>query len=603
MSKLESGTLYKLFHEPENAQAFYVQLIQFKHLAEEGALWKAKASDGEWEVNAVIKESFTGTLRKYSILRVTKFGYQSMNGRLYLIIYDGEDCHDGDAPTHPMKSLTNYFQNAPQELKVNFDNTNFADFKTFPKLGLNGSKQSLSNNPKSNQFSNSTGSAPPTKFKNLIGIDALSPYQSTWSIRARVSYKSDMREWSNQRGKGKLFSVNLLDETGQIKATAFNDNASKFYDIFKENKVYYLTKANITQAKKQFSDLDNDYEIQLDRMTEVDEADDSGVPKVQFNFMKLDQLQNTENNTIVDVLGVLKSVGESREIIAKSSGKPYQRRDISVVDETGFECTIGLWGKLAREFTYEPATPLAIKGCKVNDFNGKQLSLIPSGNLIANPDLPEAYKLKGWYDNEGSTSKFSSVKPTSGGNRDLNSHENMTQRKTISEIEAEGAGSDGQQAYYTTKVTPTYFSADKTFAYPACGSDGCSKKVVQQKDGDWRCEKCNVNFPEPDWRYVASISAVDSTGQIWLSMFNEQGEQFFGISAKEMMDMRNSGTNDLKDHLTKNVLFKEIVCRVRASMDSYNGVDRVRYSMVSLAKPDYAAEANFLAETLEKAGL
>lgn len=34
-----------------------------------------------------------------------------------------------------------------------------------------------------------------------------------WTIKARVTVKSDVRTWSNAKGEGKLFSVNLLDET------------------------------------------------------------------------------------------------------------------------------------------------------------------------------------------------------------------------------------------------------------------------------------------------------------------------------------------------------------------------------------------------------
>lgn len=68
-------------------------------------------------------------------------------------------------------------------------------------------------------------------------ISSLSPYQNKWTIKARVTSKSDIKTWTNARGEGKLFSVNLLDETGEIKLTAFNDAANIFYPIFEVNKV------------------------------------------------------------------------------------------------------------------------------------------------------------------------------------------------------------------------------------------------------------------------------------------------------------------------------------------------------------------------------
>jgi len=34
-----------------------------------------------------------------------------------------------------------------------------------------------------------------------------------WTIRVRVTNKSDIRHWSNQRGEGKLFSMDLVDHS------------------------------------------------------------------------------------------------------------------------------------------------------------------------------------------------------------------------------------------------------------------------------------------------------------------------------------------------------------------------------------------------------
>lgn len=43
--------------------------------------------------------------------------------------------------------------------------------------------------------------------------------------------KSNIRTWSNARGEGKLFSMDLCDESGEIRATAFKNECDKFYDM------------------------------------------------------------------------------------------------------------------------------------------------------------------------------------------------------------------------------------------------------------------------------------------------------------------------------------------------------------------------------------
>lgn len=42
--------------------------------------------------------------------------------------------------------------------------------------------------------------------------------------------KSGIRTWSNSKGEGKLFSCDLVDESGEIRLTGFRDSVDKFYD-------------------------------------------------------------------------------------------------------------------------------------------------------------------------------------------------------------------------------------------------------------------------------------------------------------------------------------------------------------------------------------
>ena len=103
----------------------------------------------------------------------------------------------------------------------------------------------------------------------IYPIEGLSPYQNKWTIKARVTNKSDIRHWSNQKGEGKLFSCTLLDDTGEIKATGFNDTVDLFYNILEEGKVYFISKARVGIAKKQFSNVNNEYEISLESGSEI----------------------------------------------------------------------------------------------------------------------------------------------------------------------------------------------------------------------------------------------------------------------------------------------------------------------------------------------
>lgn len=65
----------------------------------------------------------------------------------------------------------------------------------------------------------------------LLFYNILHNYLCRWVIKARVVSKSNIRTWSNSRGEGKLFSMDLIDESGEIRCTAFRNECDKFYDM------------------------------------------------------------------------------------------------------------------------------------------------------------------------------------------------------------------------------------------------------------------------------------------------------------------------------------------------------------------------------------
>jgi replication factor A1 len=122
------------------------------------------------------------------------------------------------------------------------------------------------------QFDNQRGAEDETRLRPLatIPIEDLNPYQNKWTIKARVTQKSDIKAWSNKTGEGKMFSVTLIDKSGEIKATAFNTVADEFFSRLEEGKVYCISKARIKLANKIYST--SDYELTLERDTNVEEV-------------------------------------------------------------------------------------------------------------------------------------------------------------------------------------------------------------------------------------------------------------------------------------------------------------------------------------------
>lgn len=130
----------------------------------------------------------------------------------------------------------------------------------------------LSNNANSNSYTTTKMSTSRDEENNsmpIFPIKSINPYQNKWIIKARVANKSDIKTWRNAKGDGKLFSLDLIDDSGEIRATAFNDAVDKFYETIDINKVYLISKAQVKAAKRQFSSIRNEYELTLDANSTV----------------------------------------------------------------------------------------------------------------------------------------------------------------------------------------------------------------------------------------------------------------------------------------------------------------------------------------------
>lgn len=440
----------------------------------------------------------------------------------------------------------------------------------------------------------------PSGFAPLHPIEALSPYSNKWTIRARITQKSDIRTWSNQRGEGKLFSFNMMDDTGEIRATGFNEVVDNLYSKIEEGKVYWLSKARVQLAKKQFSNLTNEYEITLDRASEVIPCEDErAVPKLKYNFMELSQLESVEKDAMVDVLGVVTEVKAIDSINVKATQKTVSKRDITVVDKSGSSVRMTLWGKQAETFQAENNPVIAFKGVKVGDFGGRTLSLVSSSTMSFHPDIPEAHALQGWYSSEGHAQAFKSQSAGGGGGGAGAGTFNRNEMKTLQAVKDENLGmnDEGRPDFFAVRATIIHIKGDNVM-YPACGSDGCSKKVTEVHDG-WRCEKCEKTFPKPNYRYIMSLSVADHTQTAWLQAFNEPGEMVLGMTASELHELKEENES-LYTAAIEKASSQAWIFQCRAKQDTYQDQSRVRYGINRAHKLDFAQECRDMLESIKR---
>ncbi|KAK8953740.1 hypothetical protein KSP40_PGU007137 [Platanthera guangdongensis] len=456
---------------------------------------------------------------------------------------------------------------------------------------------------------NAAPAARTSMTRRVHPLCSLNPYQGIWTIKVRVTNKGNLRTYRNAKGEGQVFNVELTDEEGtQIQATMFNEAANKFYPKFDLGKVYYISKGTLKLANKQFKTVPNDYEMTLNENSIVEEADGESafIPETKYNFVKIDQLGSYVNGReLVDVIGVLQNVSQTLSVRRKSDNETIPKRDITIADDSNLTVSVSLWNDLATITGQElldlvdKAPVIAIKALKVGDFQGISVSTVSKSIVQINPDFPETKKLRSWYASKGEgvtmaplSSTLSSIS-TKAGQRSM-----YSDRVFLSHITNDQTLGHEKPVFFSIKAYVSHIKPDQTLWYRACKT--CNKKVTDAVESGYWCEACQKNDDQSSLRYIMVMKVSDSSGEAWLSVFNEHAEKIIGCTADEL-DKIKSEEGDEKFHLKlKEATWIPHIFRVSVAMSEYMNERRQRITVRAEAPVDCSGEMRYMLEEISK---
>ena len=414
---------------------------------------------------------------------------------------------------------------------------------------------------------------------------------------------------SNAKGEGSLFSMELLDSSGvDVRCTFFKEGVDKFYNFLEVGRVYTFSGGRLKVANMQYNNCKSQFEITFDQNSEIhlDETGPADDIRDSYEFVKIDRLKVVDPNTMVDVLAVVKHVGDPASIVSKKSGKELVKCELTIEDDSGAEVRLTMWGDAAQQahdrFSGMPV--VAFKRAKVSDYGGRTLS---GSGFEVNPSIPQANSLKQWWSMNGNNgiSTTRSLSTTMGGNRGPDPFE---QRKFISAIKSEQMGYNDNPDWLSFKATITFLKKEKLGDegawYTACANadDPCKNmyKATQISDGNWHCDKCMKTYENCVRRFIFSGTVADDTCTSWVSVFNEQAEIILnGATANDLYaQVMNGDGKDLYDSTFMKSTYTEWIFKCKVKQELVGDEQRVKTSLVALSPVDYVVESRNLLKAL-----
>jgi hypothetical protein len=127
--------------------------------------------------------------------------------------------------------------------------------------------------------------------ENIVLITDLNPYMGRWTIKGRVVSKKAPRTIQTKNGAKKVFDLNVMDESCDIKITFWDTLCDKFHDSLEVGKCFTFSKGRLTLASSKFNDTKSQYEMTAGNDMVIELCKDADAPALRYQFTSIERLE------------------------------------------------------------------------------------------------------------------------------------------------------------------------------------------------------------------------------------------------------------------------------------------------------------------------
>ncbi|MFX1317191.1 MAG: hypothetical protein ACFE9T_15120 [Promethearchaeota archaeon] len=394
----------------------------------------------------------------------------------------------------------------------------------------------------------------PKVKEEYIPIGNIDLTMKSISIEGKIIQKFPIKEFIKKDGEsGKVGSLFLLDSTGSIRITFWNDDTNKINDIEVEDYV------SITNLNPRLSNLDSTridlFASSSSFITKKDHPIHLEVELVE----KIEKLQSKQN--IVSFKGVIYSIDDLKSVTSKS-GEELTLLNFIVSDDTD-AIRVSVWRDKAEEFSKRLAVGqgVILKNVLLKTFAGRKQASFRKSSILEKIDL-KISNLKG-------------LEPIA----DISTVSFKRNYTKIDKIDSSNS--------YEIKGSINEDITDKNILiYDACSK--CLRKIdrcVCQESGS------------PIKRMIIKLFVDDDSETIRTIFFNEQAEKLLGKNAEEIS--KKIDNKNFLDDLSKRLRSKELAIKGDAEFNNYNNINRYELKVKGFQDIDVNAELEDIMKEIE----
>ncbi|CAK75901.1 unnamed protein product (macronuclear) [Paramecium tetraurelia] len=416
--------------------------------------------------------------------------------------------------------------------------------------------------------------------QNLLKITELYPGMRGFKIKGRITSKSDKTQFKS--GKGQLFSIEIIDsEKSTIQGVFFNNQCDKFYDLIDLGKVYYFENGQVkTNRYSSKNQNQSEYQIHFEEASKISEAlEDKEIDAFPFQIKQIGDIDNLSQDDKCDILGVITEVKPLTQVTTKSN-ENKAKKNITLFDQTQRGIDIVLWGAQAEKWQFQKDEIVAFRGLKVTDYQTIR-SLTVTNSTTYEKDLTKLQKINGFqdfYDFYSQNKDFIESKPKESKKKFALSYIEQIKK------DFEGQRNNKLTKFYEVRAYITTIFT-KLLYYEGC--DICKRKVVLvQSTKQFFCQNCNQNFNKPSYKYIFNAKIADTTGNLPVSVSNDQGQSILKLSCDEF----KAKEKNQQDEIIKRASFQQYRFLIIGKMETYNDESRPRFQISSIIQDDVVSD-------------